>query len=73
MTRLANNRVNHVEPWDLVLGLALKNEFLHILNYVFIELNCFHGGFRYGSHFRLRDRDLVVVEREELKVEIDFH
>lgn len=68
MPRLPDNRVDHVKTRDFVLRRALENELLDVLHYVLVELDGLHRRLRDCSHFRLRDRDLVLDEREELKI-----
>lgn len=67
MTGLPDNGIDHIQPGNLVFWFALEDEFLHILHDVLVELDGFHSRLRDCPHFRLRNRDLVIVEREELK------
>lgn len=71
MTRLPNDRINDIQSGNFVVRLALEDELFHRLDDVLVELNGFHRRLCDCAHLRLRDRNLVVVERKELKNSIE--
>lgn len=67
MPRLPHDRVDHVQPGHLVLGLALQYELLDALHYVLVELDRLYCAPGDRRHLRLGDRRLHLVQRGELR------
>ena len=70
MTRLTHYRIDYIQTGDLIFWFALEDEFLDILDDMFVELYRLHCCFRDRAHLRLANRDLEVVQRKELKRKI---
>ena len=58
---LSDYTIYDIQSRNLVLGLALLNEFLNALYNMFVEFNGPNGPLGYGSHFSLRYRRLLLV------------
>lgn len=68
MPRLPHDRVDDIKSGNFVFWFTFQDELFNILNDMFVELDGFHRCLRDCSHFGLRNRDLVVVQREELEI-----
>ena len=62
-TDLPYNTVDNVQAGDLVLRLALLDEFLYALHYVLVELDGSDGPLGDGGHLGLVKRDVYAMIR----------
>lgn len=72
MPRLPDDGIDDIQAGDLVFRPALEDELLDVLHDVLVELDGFHRWLCDRAHLRLWYRNLVVVERKELKIERGF-
>lgn len=68
---LPHDAVDDVQSGDLVNRLALQDELLNVLHNMLVELDGLHCGLRDCSHLSFRNRNLLIVKREELKFEME--